>query len=129
MHCASSGEAIIRAELPPGQAGQAWVLIENTGDEALQIAAERTRTDGSQVLIESEPAMIEPGTSLRMPISLEIDPDTEFGTAFLHQIALAIHHSESGNQTIIIPIRLETIDPDELFRQRFEVEPVLGQFL
>lgn len=129
VHCASSGEVIIRAELPPGQAAQAWVLIENTGDQILQVSPERTRADGSQVMIETEPASVEPGSSLRLPISMKIDPDTDFGTAFLHQIALTLDHGEGDNQTLILPIRLEAIDPDELFRQRFEVEPVLGQFL
>ncbi len=128
VHCASSGEAIIRAELPPGEAAQAWVLIENTGDQILHVTPARTRADGSQVLIESETARIEPGISLRMPISLRIDPNTEFGTSFLHQIALTLNHGESENQVLILPVRLEAVDPDELFRQRFEVEPVLGQF-
>ncbi|TVQ27338.1 MAG: hypothetical protein EA370_18050 [Wenzhouxiangella sp.] len=129
VRCASAGDAVLMAELPPGQTAQAWLLVENSGSETISVAAVHTRASGSRIGLDGERIDIAPGSSLRLDITLDIEPDTAFGTAFLHQINLILHGSDGNEHSLSLPVRLEAIDPDELFRQRFEVEPVLGQFL
>lgn len=129
VHCASAGEAVLWAELPPGQTAAAWLMVENNGAEAVTVAAVHTRAAGSQIGIDVEPVTVDPGASVRLEITLQIATEIDYGSAFLHQINLAVDASDGHGFTTTLPVLLQAIDPDELFRQRFEVEPVLGQFL
>lgn len=128
VSCSSAGNAVITADLPPGRRAHAWLLIENNGQAAVSLTARQTRADGSQIALETEHGEIAAGSAKRIKIVLSADTGSEFNTAFLHQISLALSGLDDPLE-LILPVLIQVIDPDELFRQRFEVEPVLGQFL
>ncbi|QOC21354.1 hypothetical protein IC757_09830 [Wenzhouxiangella sp. AB-CW3] len=114
----------LRAE--PGQQARVGLLLANPGPDPVLISRDMTRDAAwasDWVYLELPGAEIQPGSFLPATLVITVPDDYSPGERFEHRFGLL-----EGSEKLELSVALEVIREQPMFRDDFEVDPVIGQF-
>lgn len=117
--CKSDRVSGVTIRLVPGQFAEARLVLTGTPEHALALLPEADLpTDWGRVDSRRLNA-----DTLLVTLRLAVPKGNESGRAFAGRLSLA-----PSTANLDVPVTLEIIDETPLFRDEFDVDPVIGQF-
>lgn len=114
----------LRAE--PGQRADVAMLLANAGVDAVVIGSAMSGDaawTSEWVHVEVFHGAVPAGGFLPLSLAIHVPADFTPGTRSEHQFELV-----DGDEAFTLTVGLEVIEEQSMFRDGFEVDPVLGQF-
>jgi hypothetical protein len=118
--------------LAPGTGNRIELGVIYHGEQVgpLKIRAVRASDGDSEddpgwITVQSEAEGTQPGHIATVSLVLETGSQFEPGSVRQLQLEFSV---DEGRETLVVPVRLNVTEERPLFRSRFEVDPVLGQF-
>jgi len=120
--CQAGDVSGVTIRLVPGQAAQARLFVAASPEHIAALAAENgLPPEWCQV----ESHVLDSGTTA-VTLSIATPPTAEVGQVFSDRLRLS--PDRDGQPGLEIPVTLEFIEEGPLFRDKFDVDPVIGQF-
>lgn len=135
--CREGGLESLSVTLPPGAEATLELGVmyrgERAGPLSIRTAAisegdaddQEPEDDAAWIAAHSDTTQLQPGRLTS--VSLVVDADRGLEPGSVHRIQIEFSVGD-GPAQLIVPVSLKVLDDQPLFRDRFEVDPVLGQF-